>query len=604
MGKIKILSENLVNKIAAGEIIDNPASVVKEIIENSLDAKSSQIQIKIWGDEFETIEIQDNGEGISKEDLKLALYPHATSKIQTEEDLFNIFSLGFRGEALCSIASVSQLEIITKQDKNEIGHKLIWDGKKEKIVEIGCLNGTKIIIKNLFYNTPVRKKFLESLKKEFNKILDLISRYALFYFDKSFKLYLNDKPILITKEENKPILKLINIFNKDQAKEMLEIVENEDKNLGLEISGFISSPAISRANKSKQIIFINGREIKNEVITNSIYQGYYTHLLTKQHPIIFLKIKIDPKLIDVNVHPTKKEIRLKDEKTIFNLICEVISKTLEVKNISKNVSPKIIDKKLDVFYIDENEKKPDLIIKETEVEYEKEEEKTEDIEEIFYSQKVLTDIVPDVYSKIQTQKIEKEKIKNNKFRVLGQVGECYIIAETGDGFIIVDQHAGEERLNYEKFKLLYQDKKLIKQKLIAPHILNLDPIDSQILKNNLKNLNDFGFEIELFGDNSFSIRSLPILMSKEQNKEMIINIIDELKTIKKNNTLAELKEKIIIQLACKSSIKKGDFLSMEKMTSLVKKLLSSNLPNSCPHGRPIIIYKTINDLEKLFKRKV
>jgi DNA mismatch repair protein MutL len=606
MKQIKILDEKLVSKIAAGEVIENPSSVVKELVENSLDANSDEITIRIEGENFDIIEIQDNGNGMNQENLELSLTKHATSKIENENDLFNIISLGFRGEALNSIASVSYMEIVTRQKNEEIGYKLNWDGFSQKITKTGCMTGTKIIVKNLFYNTPVRRKFLKSQIQEFAKILNLISKLALYNFDKSFKLYKNNKLEFESIKSKDVMQTLINVFGKDDAKEMIKIdyEKNGGKN-GIEISGFISNSNLSLSNKNKQIIFVNKRSIKNKLISDSVYEGYHTYLMSRKHPVFFLKIEIDPKKIDVNVHPTKNEIRIENEELLFETIKNTIKETLNQKTEDEykdeNIKVQSYEKPLDFV------KKPNIVKDNERIGDGRQEMRDNNqIKNNLYSQKILSEKKEEKRDVgLEGRDNEKKKIKKSKFefRVLGQVLKCYILAETQNGFLVADQHALHERINYEKLMTELKNKKITKQKLVSPILINLSPTDSLVLKSNLDEMNSFGFDVEIFGENSFSVRSIPLLFGKEQEQKTINEIVNELVHSKKSKIVQNIKEKILTKMSCVMSIKQGEFLSVYQMTNLLNEFFNSDLLNTCPHGRPIIIFKTKDDLEKMFKRK-
>lgn len=583
MSGIKILDENLINKIAAGEVIERPASVIKELVENSIDANSTKILIDIDSD-LKSLKIEDNGDGMDKDDLRLSIHRHATSKISGVDDLFNINSLGFRGEAMSSIAAVSKMTIYSKQKDEEVGNRLIFEEGESEIKEVGVNDGTTIEVKNLFYNTPVRKKFLRSSSKEISLILDIISRFALFYHKITFKLSCDGKVMFKSIGSDDPINPIISVYGKDYAKDMEKVNGNID---GIKIEGFVSKPILTRSNKNMQTIFVNGRNIKNKIITDAIYAAYHTLLFNDRHPIVVLKIEIDPKIIDVNVHPTKKEIRIEDEEKIFDAIKNAVRSTLDREAISDNVDKKNYDVQKTLNFNAQTHK-----VFESDNKY-----YTKEFTDDFSQQQILAQ------DHIRSKTVNSTNEEKYEFKVLGQINRCFIIASKGDGFIIVDQHTCEERINYDKLMKQLMNKNIKKQTLISPLMINLNHVDSLNLKDNLKLVKEYGFDIEEFGDNTFRITSIPIIFSRSVNKDVLIDMIDDFNSLSKTKKIENLQEKIITKMACRASVKRGDPLTIIQMNDLLINLFNSSLPNTCPHGRPIIIDMNMHELEKMFKRK-
>lgn len=600
MRTINILDESLINKIAAGEVIDRPASVIKELVENSIDAGATNVIVKISNDCFDLI-IEDNGCGMSEDDLTICLTKHATSKIKNVDDLFNVNSLGFRGEALASVAAISKLKISTKQENHDSGFELIWNSGTQDIKEIATTNGTKIDIKDLFYNTPVRKNFLKSGSKEYMEILDVITRFSLYYNQINFKLFNNDK-LTFQSFKGEPIQSLISVYGKDIAKNMLEIKID----VPFRIEGFISKPPLSRSNKENQTLFVNGRYIKNKLINDAIYQGYHSMLFVGRHPIYMLKIFIDPKTIDVNVHPTKKEIRIQDEEIIFKIIFEAINTALTKDKLTDKVFSNTIQEELIIKPIETNTKNKEFIptnITESKNNVVEENENPISRIKTFLDYNSFDSSTQQVLEE-KTDYISKTYETNLRdYKIFGQFNKCFIIAQKDDNLMVIDQHTAEERIFYDKLMKQYNEQGIKKQALISPIIIDLNPIDAHTVNENIQVLSKLGFDIEPFGTNSFSVRSLAVIFSRQQNKNTVMDIIDELLTSNKSNKLDNLKESMITRMACRAAIKRGDDMTTTQMYELIDKLFSSTLPNTCPHGRPIIIPFSMLEFEKMFKRK-
>lgn len=573
MGKINKLPSELITKIAAGEVVENPASVVKELIENSIDANSDLISVEIIDGGKTLIKVSDNGSGMDERDTALSLERHATSKISTEQDLFDIGTLGFRGEALASIASVSKTKILSKEKGfnqgyfvESLGGQIIDEGP------IACQDGTIIEVKNLFFNQPARLKYLSTHANEFRLIADIIERYALIHPEISFKLYNNDK-LVLNAPKSDMLGNIISIYGAEVARELIEV--NFKKN-DISITGFISKPSLTRADKVQQSVYVNKRYIFNRTISNAIYDAYHTLLFINRHPIVILNIELDNKKIDVNVHPTKKEIRISIEDILYNTIFEAIKNTFEnndllfstpeEKSFTQNILREIIN--------DKEKKIPEKAFSMPEM------------------QKTLNPI---------QKSIEKEFSKLPNMKLLGSIHNCYIIAETNDGFLIIDQHAAHERILYEKFMALYEGKEPVTQELLSPLTIDLNASHAILLKSQLDLFKKFGFEIEEFGQNSFIIRTIPLIMGRRQNKELIFDVLDELSQ-SRFNEVSEIKESIIIRMACRAAEKQGDKLELNEQYKLVEQLYDCDNPYTCPHGRPTMIEKTKDDLEKMFRR--
>ncbi|MGC8770351.1 MAG: DNA mismatch repair endonuclease MutL [Brevinematia bacterium] len=566
MGKIKELNYSTVVKIAAGEVIDRPSSVVRELIDNSLDANSSQISIFITEGGKEYIEVADNGNGMDKDDLLLCTKNHTTSKINNFEDIDHLLSLGFRGEALSSIAEVSKLQIISKEKNSLLAHKItIEGGKIIKLEETSRANGTSVIVKDLFFNIPARKKFLSTSITETKNIEKEIIKKALSYFKTSFEFHSDGKKKFITPQRNS-YLERINDFYPDCTKDLIQIEKTEEN---FSIIGYISKPAFIRNNRQYEYFFVNNRPVEWRnfyFIINSVYEG----IIPKgYYPAVFLYISINPENVDVNVHPMKKEVRFKDEQKITKSIKEALEESL---NFSKTYN---IEEKVEFTPYEERISKA--------------------IETYFTSNKEeKTNYLPFEEVKPIIKKEEKQKIYSLKF--VGNIFNTYLIFEENDNLIFLDQHAAHERIMYEKLKKNYEEKFLSSQELLVPLKIELPKIYVEDFLTNIETIKAFGFEIEHFGENTFIVRSAPVFVDYMDIENIIVGFAESL------NSANKYIDESIKQMACKSSVKAGKNISREEAFALIEEL--KNTPNNmtCPHGRPIMITFTKNEIEKMFKR--
>jgi DNA mismatch repair protein MutL len=572
MDEIKILDKSLINKIAAGEVIERPESIVKELIENSIDANARKIYIKVKNGGKSYIKVEDNGKGMTQENAKKACLRHSTSKISKLEDIFKISSLGFRGEALASIASVSELTLITRP-KNELrgielkykGGNLISETKQ------GCPKGTIVIVKNLFFNTPARKKYLKSKQVELGHIINIVQRYALINPEIHFKLLHQKNEIL-----NSPITNsktnLIYIYNRKTAKNMFSF---DYKSEILEINGFISKPQITRSTKKDQSIYVNKRYVKNKIISDAINNAYKTLMVVNKFPIAVINIKIDPEKVDVNIHPRKAEIKFDQKKEIYNSVFQAVRKTLI-----------------------ENDLIPDVSLHDKSTQYELVYEKKSKLKEKS-SNYLLQDLKQKTLIKSK-QEIKLEKLPD--MIIHGVVNKTYILAETRDELIIIDQHAAAERILYEKYKNQYKSKKISIQKLLEPMLIELDTKKANSLNINLEFLKSMGFEIEKFGKNEFIVRTIPELFGKNPDKEFILDLIDSLDSFDKSEKLEKVKQDKLMKKSCRAAVKAGEELSIHQIKNYLQELDNKEISYTCPHGRPILIKFTFKELEKMFKR--
>lgn len=588
MNNIHVMSDNLANKIAAGEVVEKTMNVVKELVENAIDAKASSIKIELIDSGVKMIKVTDNGIGMNREDATLCLERHATSKLMTLDDLFNIESLGFRGEALPSIAAVSKMEIKTTNgiDKTIVE---IDGGKIINVSDTDISEGTIITVKDLFYNTPVRLKYLKNLYIELANITDYVNKMALSYPNIRFSLINNDKSLLNTDGSNN-LLKVINsIYGVDITKKMIKL---DNENDDYSISGYMSYPEVTKPNRNSIITFVNGRLIKNNELNKAITDSYHTYIPKDKFPIFILNIETDPILIDINIHPTKMDIKFSKIKELKELINSTITKQLENLLLIPEKKAKdkefIAPKSLDIFNNDEKT-----------VSY-----KSEDITTDYsISEELTLDLI---YGVEKEEEIIKEKNETSRIKYMHPVGIAlgtYIIAENEDGMYLIDQHAAQERINYEKYLKEMSSEDRHVSDLLIPISIELTNKDYLILKENINILNDLGFVVEEFGINTIMIRTAPIFLPKGYEEQAIRKIID---IIVENESFSKEKfvEKTAITLSCKMAIKANDHISIEEAEELLNTLRKCSNPFTCPHGRPTIITYSKYELERLFKRSM
>lgn len=604
---IKLLPQSIILKIAAGEVIERPASVVKELVENSLDANATQIQVTTSKD---SIGILDNGKGMDKEDLELSYIRHATSKINSEDDLFNIHSLGFRGEALASISAVALVEITSKTADRENAYKIIVQGGEKVSISPAPFpydSGTEIVVKNLFYNTPARKKYMTSDANENRLITEVISNYTL-ASSAHFTLLQGNKRVL-TSPKGSLLDRFFSIYGKDaeHMKDLTEIqAESYDEakqqffDQGITISGLFSTPKLYRKSRSGQIIFVNGRLIKSSTIYAAIAQAYKGYLNTGEHPFAVLKITIDPKRIDVNVHPTKQEIKFDDDSLIFKSVYHILHEALLASDLTRTVSFEEMPqhKEMQKELVAEIEKEENLgQVKSSQ----KFPENRKSVSH-FKDQLILADEAP---TKQEEELHEIENKNHELLKVLSIFNKEFVLAEntTTKKLAIIDFHAAAEIVNYEKFTNQFKADAVVKQILLEPELIELSQADTLIVDEHQSLFEDLGYDVELFGETSIKVKTVPLLFGRTLDKILFIELIDQLKEKGQATALEELKDKIITRMSCRASEKAGDVLTLAQAEKIIADLfkLFGNSYN-CPHGRPTIIELSHEDLEKMFKR--
>lgn len=590
MSKIQVMDEILANKIAAGEVVERCASVVKELVENSIDAESTEIKVDLIDSGVREIKVTDNGVGMDREDAILSFSRHATSKLKNEHDLFNINTLGFRGEALAAISSVSEINL--KTSTGEIGTVLkVKGGKIEEVTSGDARRGTIMDVTNLFYNTPARLKHLKSLYTELANVTEYINKLALSHPDIKFTLTNNNTIVTSTDGSNNLLKAIKNIYGVDVAKKMLYI---EGANDDYEVSGYISLPEVNRSSRNHMITIVNGRVVKNAELSRAINDSYHSFKPDTRYPITVLNINSDPSLVDVNIHPTKMDIKFSKLEELSLLIEELIkSKIRKITLIPEvEVTPVLDNVKPDNYNVEkityekpkEYHYEPLNLSRVNEQEALFDEEETVIVNDFNYEEKEKSERLPELYP-------------------VGLVHGTYIICQNEQGMYIVDQHAAKERVNYELFKEKLGNPQMNTSiALLFPLTIELPTNEFIILKENMDVLRNMKFEVEEFGVNSIIVKAHPTWLPKDNEELSIKKIIEVLVREEKNFSIVKFNEKIATMLSCKLAIKANENITITEMEYLINDLRKCDNPFNCPHGRPTVIFYSNYDLEKLFKR--
>ena len=607
MSKIKLLDELTIQKIAAGEIIERPASVVKELVENSLDAGASNIVIEIMNGGKDYIRVTDDGEGFLEEDLELAFKRHSTSKIEKVDDLLKIVSFGFRGEALSSISAVAKVEVLSKTDGSLSGiQAFVEEGRIKSKKPVGCPKGTTMIVRDLFYNVPVRRKFLKSKSSETAYIDDILYRLALGNTNVAIKYIRDNKVIFYTSKNNDLISNIYNLLGRDFSNNLIEV---DFKSKNFNIYGYISNNTFYRGNRKHQYFYVNNRHVKNEIITNIIENKYKSLIPINKFPVYVLFIDIDPSFIDVNIHPTKQEVKFLNQEEINSALDQMLSKALNKNLYIQKVNFDNEDER-------SNYEELPLLFEKAEINDAKVEIKDKYSDKSFINSPIKTkQYNTEPYVKKEMHTMEKKnfidespedkpkKLLEN-IRIIGVLFSTYILLEDSikENFLIIDQHAAHERIMYEKYKKEFKEEKVAIQNLLVPEIIDLSTWEVEFVKMNSNLLKNLGFIVEEFGQNSVILRGVPILFGVPQAKFFFLEILDELKADIQSSY--DIKLEKIMKIACSKAIKSGDKINNIEIESLINQLKMVENPYTCPHGRPTIIEISKNDIEKQFKRIV
>ncbi|MBW6462472.1 MAG: DNA mismatch repair endonuclease MutL [DPANN group archaeon] len=606
--KIKKLEDSLISKIAAGEVIERPASIVKELVENSIDSGATQVTVNVVKAGKKMISVSDNGCGMTYDDAIISFERHTTSKIVDIDDLFSIHTLGFRGEALASIASVSKIDMVTNTGDSSLATKIeIIGGKIYDVGSAGAPKGTSISVSDIFFNTPARKKYMKSDAVELEHIIDIVTRYALFNTKVHFRFLSEGREILSTPGTDDLLSNIRNIYGKETEKNVFGVDSSVE---GIDVSGFVSKPALTRGTKDHQSVFVNGRYIKNKIVTDSVYNAYKTLLPKHRHPFFVLFITIDSAAIDVNIHPSKKEIKVRNdiEGNLSDAVFAAVDKALK----EHVLIPEAV-----IFAMDNVMSFEDGVVSKAKNVYKMSSgtQATLRPSQSIVFEKVSSyvnsddvDTVEDKAVSVFESVVEEEDVRVvsrlPEMRFLGQVNKTYIIAETSDGMFIIDQHAAHERILYEKFMGMYGSSDVKTQNLINVQIIELPAKESLILSSNISEFKRYGFDIETFGKDTFIVRTVPVILGKVKSKDMIRDIVEDFINLSKSEKISEISEKIIITMSCRAAIKGGEELTLHSIKILIDELAKTENPFTCPHGRPTIINMNVAELEKKFKRVV
>lgn len=577
MAKIKVLEESLIHQIAAGEVVERPVSAVKELVENAIDANATSIVIEIQNGGIDLIKISDNGNGMNREDAQMCTVHHATSKIETENDLHNILTMGFRGEALSSIAAVSQMEIVTKREGDIEGTKIIVEGGEfREALPCGCPVGTQVTIKNLFYNTPARRKFLKNEQTEYQHILDVTVDFALSYPGIQFKLINDGRVVFEVPKTTELKNRLSAVLGKDIVEELIPIFYGGHE---LKIQGFVSTPRLTRANRKGQHLFVNNRQVEDAFLGHAIRSAYKVYLKPGMYPIFIVKIKIDPRFVDVNVHPRKTEVRFADQGFVYKALLKASMTALDRYILA-----------------------PKLFLGREEHE-ENREENHEQVLPPSEGKKEPT--VGELMARSLNMGFEQELQKKEELKIIpiAQIGDSYILAEDEGGVVIIDQHAAHERIMYEKLRDALKEKKPASQKLIEPVTFELSLSDMEILKIHNEILHEAGFEIESFGGQTCALYAVPNGIKLEDAREIVLGVLDDLREEGYIHEVQKREEKVLEIVACRGAVKFGQTLTREEQIALIQQLKEVEEKYACPHGRPTMVRLSYDELERKFGRK-
>jgi len=574
MSKIRILPENLSNRIAAGEVVERPASVVKELVENALDAGSSRIAIEIESGGRSLIRVSDNGIGMNKDDALLAIERYATSKIYRDNDLFSIKSLGFRGEALPSIVSVSKFSLVTRDKTSDAGVEIIVHGGKiKKVSQIGAPTGSMVTVKQLFFNVPARRKFLKSVNTEFGHIADIISSIGLGKPDVKFLLNHNGRVVKGWPVASDPFDRVVDVLGSNLKKDMLGL-KFDDGNIS--VAGWISSPDVDRTTSRGIYVYVNGRFVRDRVVQHALFEGYEQRLMKGRFPVAVLFINLPHDMVDINVHPAKQEVRFAEQNTVHKAVKEAVRRgleTVEMAGWSADLLP--AQKKLSVS------------------------EPTSDF------RPPLSDLRPPT-SCFLPPAAEQEQIWNKKsfgdLNVIGQFHDTYILCESDKELLIIDQHAAHERIVYEQLKSSSITAKGVSQRLLVPETVDLGYKETGILERLIPDLKETGLEIEPFGTSAFVVKAVPVVLAGREIRPLVIEITEKIAETGFGPSIEKAIDKCLILMACHSAIRANQPLSDKEMKALLDQLDKCKNPSHCPHGRPTWIKWSKEFLEKEFKR--
>lgn len=583
MNRIRLLPEHVANQIAAGEVVERPASVVKELLENSLDADAHRITVTVKNGGRSVVCVSDDGHGMSRDDALLALERHATSKISKAEDLYSIRSLGFRGEAIPSIAAVSRFALTSRERGTLSGTQIeIAGGKITSVKDIGTAEGTVVEVRNLFFNLPARRKFLRSVPTETAHVEHIATLCALAHPQVAFKLLVDDREVFNLAPTKELLGRLRELYGAQLVEQLVPVgdcsrdvsrgeAEAHASATGVRVTGFIGKPGISRADRRQQYLFVNGRPVESRGINFALLEGYHTALMKGKFPVTFLFLEIDPELVDVNIHPSKREVRFRDEFAVRQCVIDAVRAAIE----PQGAVPRPVQTTMPA----------PMTLRGEAVE-------TPVRQDVFEAL-----VVPAAPAEVQTE-------EQGTWRILGVIGQLYVLVESPEGLVLMDQHAAHERVLFEKMLKELESNSAPAQKLLLPVTLELDARDAAFLQSNLKTLHKLGIGISEFGDKTFLVDAVPPYFPLSNLPQVFRNIVDELRQTGEQVHARRLGEDKIATTVCRHAVKARDPLRGEELRALLDQLHKCELPYTCPHGRPTMIQISYAELEKKFGRKV
>jgi len=595
---IRLLSSEVASQIAAGEVIERPASVVKELLENSLDAGAHTISIAVEEAGRKLIEIADDGSGIPSDELDLAVSRHATSKLVRSDDLFSISTLGFRGEALASIGSVSRMTVTSRVKKEKEGARLkVEGGKSGKLTKVGTTVGTTIRVEDLFYNVPARLKFLKTDVTERRAIDALVTRYALAYPNKRFKLAEGKNVTLQTTGDDDRRAILAALYGVDVAKQMLEIMAEEE---GYRLTGFISPTSLTRSNRKEITFFINGRWVHEISLSTALLQAYHTLLMVGRYPMTALFLEINPEEVDVNVHPAKAEVRFRNQEKVFSFVQRSARKALLAYSPVPNVAPSLWGTTRTVPSESRSTVGLDWAIGHDEPVAENRDQRVENSDPFSVGGRQNAESSPQSAVRGGEQQSTFERIP--LLRLIGQIGATYLVAEGPDGLYLVDQHAAHERVLFEKLMAQHDMQKISSQSLLTPAVVTIPPQSAKMLLSQISVLQHFGFDVEEFGPNTFQVRAMPALFMGSDPSVALRALVEDFEE-DEAPLQNEIEKKLAARVCKRMAVKAGQGLSSEEQRTLLTDLEACDSPRTCPHGRPTMIHLSVDLLERQFGRR-
>ena len=615
MSRIQLLSEEVASQVAAGEVVERPASVVKELVENSLDAGARRIEVMMRRGGISLIRVVDDGCGMDRDDALLCLERHATSKIRTGRDLAAIRTLGFRGEALPSIASVSRFRLSTREHDAVAGTEvLVTGGKIDYVRDGGDAPGTQIEVRSLFYNLPARRKFLRTENTEAGHVEHTLHLQALGHPEVGFVLLADERTVFQLPPAAHLRDRIRDLCGKALADELLEVPEIAFS--GIAIRGFIGKPGVSRSNRAQQVIFVNGRAVENSTLNHGLREGYHTALMKGQYPVTFLFLEMDPAAVDVNVHPAKREVRFREPSAVREALVEAIQRTLESDRAqwsgafaapltTLGFAPSApVESPMPLPGMAEFHTPPEPLLPAGITEFHKP-----------YAALDLPPVPQDLEASLRQPPAvipaqspvpvnPPEPASSQRFRVLGVLGKLYVVMENAGGLVLVDQHAAHERILFEELRGRMEELGVPSQRLLMPLTLQLGPRDSDWVEQNLETLQKMGIGVEGFGSGTWKLDSIPQFIRSEEPQQLLHDIIDELREVSSQSSKLRLGEDVIAKTVCRHAVKANDNLREPELIRLIEDLLKCDLPYCCPHGRPTMIQISYLELEKKFGRKV